>query len=140
MWSAPRDTRTGGTTPGGHSEESLIPWPDRNLEAADKDSRTQAEGLNLKLETKHRLWESHMCHKTQYGSEELLGINTKVSCVEWPPGGKQQEIQALADSGASCSIKSLDLATTLNMPIYEKGEGTLKDGSYNHSYVSGRGT
>ena len=122
MLSAPRDTRTGGTTPGGHSEESLIPWPDRDLEGADRDSRTQAEGLDIKAETKHRLGWSHVCLKIQYGSEELLGMNTNVSCVEGTPVGKQQPIQALADSGASASIISWDLATTLNMPIYMKRE------------------
>ena len=78
-----------------------------------------------------------MCHKTQYDSEELLGMNTKVSCVEGTPGGKQQAIQALADSGASASIISWNLATTLNMPRYEKGKATLKDGSHNHMDVSG---
>ena len=55
MWSAPRDTWTGGTTRGGHSEESLVPWPDRDLEGADSDSRTKAEGPNIKAGTKHRL-------------------------------------------------------------------------------------
>ena len=141
MWSAPRDTWTGGTSQGRHVEESLIPWPDRDLEGADSDSRTKAEGPNIKAGTKHRLGGggSHVCQKTQYGSEELLGMNTKVSCVEGTPGGKQQEIQALADSGASCSIISRDLATTLNIHIYEKGEATLKDGSYNHMDESGRG-
>ena len=66
-------------------------------------------------------------------------MNTKVSCVEGTPGGKQQKIQALADSGASYSIISWDLATTLNIHIYEKEEATLKDGSYNHMNVSGKG-
>ena len=80
-----------------------------------------------------------MCHKTQYESEELLGMNTKVSCVEGTPGGKQQKIQVLADSGVSCSIISWDLATTLNIHIYEQGEATLKDGNYIHMDVSGRG-
>ena len=80
-----------------------------------------------------------MCHKRQYGSEELLGMDTKVSCVEGTQGGKQQTIQALADSGASVSILSWDLATTINMTIYEKEESTLKDGSHNHMDVSGRG-
>ena len=42
-------------------------------------------------------------------------MNTKVSCVKGTQGGKQQTIQALADSGASASIISLDLETTLNM-------------------------
>ena len=121
------------------SEESLIPWPDRDLEGADRDSKTQEEGLDIKAGTKHRLGGAHVCHKTQYGSEELLGMNTKVSCVEGTPGGKQQAIQALADSGASATIISWDLATTLNMPIYEKGEATLKNGSHNHMDVSGRG-
>ena len=91
------------------------------------------------LRQEHRLGGSHVCHKTHYGSEELLGMNTKASCVEGTPGGKQQKIQALADSGASCSIISWDLATTLNIHIYEKGEAILKDGSYNHMDVSGRG-
>ena len=68
-----------------------------------------------------------MFYKTQYGSDELLGMNTKVSCVKGTQGGKQQTIQALADSGASTSIISWDLAKAINMTIYEKGEATLKD-------------
>ena len=80
-----------------------------------------------------------MCYKTQYGSDELLGMNTKVSCVKGTQGGKQQTIQALADSVASASIISWDLAKTINMTIYEKGEATLKDGSHNHMDVSGKG-
>ena len=77
--------------------------------------------------------------KTRYGSEELLGMNTKVSCVKGTQGGKQQTIQALADSGALASIISWDLAKTINMTIYEKGEATLKDGSHNHMDLSGNG-
>ena len=48
-------------------------------------------------------------------------MNTNVSCVKGTQGGKQQTIQALADSGASASIISGDLAKTINMIIYEKG-------------------
>ena len=138
-WSALRGTRPGGTTQEVQEEESLIPWPDRDLEGVDRDSRTQAEGLDVKAETKYSLGGSHVCYKTQYGSDELLGMNTKVSCVKGTQGGKQQTIQALADSGASASIISWDLAKTINMTIYEKGEATLKDGSHNHMDVSGKG-
>ena len=47
-WSAPRGTRPGVTTQEGQWEESLIPWPDKDLEGADRDSRTQTEGLDTK--------------------------------------------------------------------------------------------
>ena len=66
-------------------------------------------------------------------------MNTKVSSAEGTQGGKLQTIQALADSGASASIISWDLAKKINMIIYEKGDATLKDGSHNHMDVSGQG-
>ena len=54
-WSAPRGTRPGVTTQEGQWEESLIPWPDKDLEEVDRDSRTQAEGLDIKAGTKYSL-------------------------------------------------------------------------------------
>ena len=66
-----------------------------------------------------------MFYTTKYGSEDLLGMNTKVSTVEGTQGGKQQTIQALADSGASAYIISWDLAKNINMIMYEKGDATL---------------
>ena len=87
---------------------------------------------------------SHMFHKSQYGSDELLGMETKVSSVGgWKYKkykGTQKTIQALADSGASSSIISWDLAEKLDMTMYDKGEATLKDGSHNYMDVSGIGS
>ena len=65
MWSAPRDTRPGGTTQGQQEEESLFPWTDRDPEGANRDSRTQAEGLvreglDTKAEAKYSLGGSHV--------------------------------------------------------------------------------
>ena len=59
--------------------------------------------------------------------------------MEGTQGGKQQTIQALADSGASASIISWDLAKKINMVVYEKGDATLKDASHKHMDVSGKG-
>ena len=103
-------------------EDSLIPWPDKDPEGADNNPRTRVgeldnEGLDIKAGTKNSLGGSHVFDKTQYGLDDLLGMNTKVSSVEGTQGGKQQTIQALADSGASASIISWDLAKTINMTI-----------------------
>ena len=87
-----------------------------------------------------------MFHRSQYGSDELLGMETKVSSVrEWKykkgiQEEKQKTIQALADSGATSSILSWDLAGKLNVTMYDKGKATLKDGSHNYMDVSGIGS
>ena len=39
-----------------------------------------------------------MFHTTKYGSEDFLGMNTKVSTVKGTTGGKVQTVEALADS------------------------------------------
>ena len=80
-----------------------------------------------------------MFNTTKYGSEDLVGMNTKVSTVEGTQEGKQQTIQALADSGASASIISWDMAKNIAMIMYEKGDATLKDASHKHMDVSGKG-
>ena len=46
---------------------------------------------------------------------------------------------ALANSGASTSIISWDIAKKVNMVIFEKGDATLKDASHTNMDVSGRG-
>ena len=63
-----------------------------------------------------------MLHNMKYGSEDLLGMTTKVSAVRSTEEGKVQTVDALADSGASASIISWDLATKVNMVVFEKGE------------------
>ena len=141
-WSTPKGTRPKILQK--QKENSLIPWPDKDQGGADMDPRTQAgeldkEGLDIKAETKNSLGGSHVFYKTQYWSDDLLGMNTKVSSVDGTQGEQQQTIQALADSGASAFINSWDLAKNINMIIYEKGDATLKDGSHNHMYVSGKG-
>ena len=80
-----------------------------------------------------------MFHTTKYGSEELLGMKTKVSTVKGTTGGRVQTVEALADSGASASIISWDLAKKLNIVVFEKGDATLKDASHKHMDVSGKG-
>ena len=89
--------------------------------------------------TKEQLRGQHMFHTTKYGSEELLGMKTKVSTVKGTTGGRVQTVEALADSGASASIISWDLAKKLNIVVFEKGDATLKDASHKHMYVSGKG-
>ena len=148
IWSAPRTTQ-----PASHmlGEEYIDRGQDKGPEAATLYPRTQTEeavreGLDTGTGTNYSPGGSHMFHRTRYGSDELLGMKTKVSSVqEWKykkgiQEGKQQTIQALADSGASSSIISWDLAEQLNMTIYDKGEATLKDGSHNHMDVSGIGS
>ena len=80
-----------------------------------------------------------MFHTTKYGTEDLLGMSTKVSTVKGTQGGRHQTVQALADSGASASIISWDLAKNINMIMYGKGDATLKDASHKHMDVSGKG-
>ena len=77
---------------------------------------------------------AHVIHKTKYGSEVLLGMNTTISTVKnpaWKTANQHMEIkvEALADSGASALIISLDLAKKVKMIIFEKGDATLKDAS-----------
>ena len=60
LWPAPRDIQLGDTTQEEQEEKSLIPWPDRDLGAANGDPRTQTEGLvreglDTKAETKNSL-------------------------------------------------------------------------------------
>ena len=45
----------------------------------------------------------------------------------------------MADSGASASIISRDLAKKVNRIVFEKGDATLKDASHKLMDVSGRG-
>ena len=80
-----------------------------------------------------------MLHNTKYGSEDLLGIKTKVSTVKVTKEGRVQTVKALADSEASASIISWDLEKKLNMIVFEKGDATLKDASHKHMDVSGKG-
>ena len=47
-----------------------------------------------------------MSHTTKYGSQDLLGMSTKVSTVKGTTKGRVQTVEALADSGASASIIS----------------------------------
>ena len=51
----------------------------------------------------------------------------------------RMKVEALADSGATASIISFDLAKKVNMIIFEKGESTLTNASNKSMDVSGRG-
>ena len=53
--------------------------------------------------------------------------------------GRVQTVEALADSGASASFISWDLAKKVNMIVFEKGDAKLKDASHKYIDVSGRG-
>ena len=71
----------------------------------------------------------------------LQGIHSTVKNPAWKSANQHAEahVEALADSGASALIISMDLAKTVKMIIYEKGNATLKDASNKHIGVSGRG-
>ena len=66
-------------------------------------------------------------------------MKTKVSTVKGTTGGTVQTVEALADSGASVSLITWNLAKKLNMVIFDKGGATLKDASHKHMDVSGKG-
>ena len=48
---------------------------------------------------KEKLEGPHMLHSMKYGSEDLLGMKTKVSSVKGTKTGRVQTVEALADSG-----------------------------------------
>ena len=80
----------------------------------------------------------HMLYTTHYGSEVLLGMKTKVyntNMKKKPP----LRVEYLADSGASASIMSFDLAIKLKIKILDKRDATLKDASNKYLDVSRRG-
>ena len=52
---------------------------------------------------------------------------------------KRIKVEALADSGATHSIISFNLAKKVNMIMFEKGEATLTNASNTRMDVSGRG-
>ena len=70
-------------------EEYIDRGQDKGPEAAKLYPRTQTEGvvregLDTGTGTNYSPGGSHMFHKSQYGSDELLGMETKVSSVrEW---------------------------------------------------------
>ena len=66
-------------------------------------------------------------------------MRTKVSTVKGTTGGRVQTVEALADSGASASLISWDLAKKSNMVVFEKGDATMKDAGHKHMDVSGNG-
>ena len=114
--------------------------PEKDLDEMDKKpDKTCGEEPDRTAKTKDQLGGQHMFHTTKYGSEELLGMKTKVSTVKGTTGGRVQTVEALADSGASASIISWDLAKKLNIVVFEKGDATLKDASNKHIDVSGKG-
>ena len=69
----------------------------------------------------------------------MQGMKTKISKVKNQAWKSTIHVEALADSGASASILSLDLAKKLNMTIFDKGDTTLKDAINKYMDVSGRG-
>ena len=72
--------------------------PKKDPDEADKKPDTTCVGeLDMGAETKNSLGGPHVFYTTKYGSEDLLGMNTKVSTVEGTQVGTQQTVQALAD-------------------------------------------
>ena len=115
--------------------------PDKNPDDVDKKTRqTCVGGHNRAAKTKDReqLEGQHMFHTTMYGSEDLLGMNAKVSTVKGTTGGKVQMVEALADSEDLASIITWDLAKKLNMVVFGRGDATFKDASHRHMVVSGK--
>ena len=109
-----------------HEEEAITPGPDKEPGEANSNPRTQTEegvrgGLEAKAETDYSPGGSHVFYRTQYGSSELPGMKTKVSRVRETQKDTQQTIQALADSGASTSIISWDLAEKNQYDHLQKG-------------------
>ena len=70
-----------------------------------------------KTKDKEQLEGPHMLHNMKYESEDLLGMKTKVSTVKGTKEGRVQTVEAFADSGASASIISWDLAKKVNMIV-----------------------
>ena len=58
-------------------------------------------------------------------------MSTKVSTVKDTQGGREQTVEALADSW--------DLAKKLNMLVFGRGDATLKNASHKHMDLSGKG-
>ena len=64
------------------------------------------------IRDKENLEGSHVLHNTKYGSEDLLGLKTKVSTVKGTTEGRVQTVEALADSGASASINQYNMGSS----------------------------
>ena len=67
-----------------------------------------------------------MFHTKKYGSEDLLGMKTKVSPAKGTKEGKVQTVEGLADSEALASIISWNLAKKVNMIVFEKCDATQR--------------
>ena len=112
--------------------------PDEAGRKPDKTCLGEHEGA-ANTKDREQLEGPHMFHTTKCGSDDLLGMKTKVSTVKGTKEGKVHTVYALADSGASTSIISWDVAKKVNMVIFEKGDATLKNASHTNMDVSGRG-
>ena len=112
--------------------------PDEAGRKPDKTCLGEHDGA-ANTKDREQLEGPHMFHTTKCGSDDLLGMKTKVSTVKGTKEGKVHTVYALADSGASTSIISWDVAKKVNMVIFEKGDATLKDASHTNMDVSGRG-
>ena len=104
-------------------EKNSKTGPDKDPDEADREpDKTCVGGHDRAAKTKDReqLERPTMFHTTKYGSEDLLGMKTKVNTVKGTKEGKVQTVEALADSGALASIISWDLAKKVNMIVFEK--------------------
>ena len=102
-------------------------------EPAKDPDKTCVEGHDRapKTKDKEQLEGPHVLHNMKYGSEDVLGIKTKVSTVKGTKEGRVQTVDALADSGASTLIISWDLVKK----VFDKGDAILKDESQKYMGV-----
>ena len=105
-------------------EDDEIYWSaeeDSEDETADNDDSTEASGDSMQ---RHRL-----CN-TKYGSKQLVPMTAILAkSIVSMSKGQGVKIQALADSGSSASIISLELAIKLGLEREDPGDTKLTDAS-----------
>ena len=67
--------------------------PDKDPDEADKKPDTCVGELDRAAKTKEQLGGPHMFHNTKYGSQDLLGMSTKVSTVNDRQGGENRQFR-----------------------------------------------
>ena len=98
--------------------------------SADPETEEQVEALiESKLPKKRGGKEkAHRIYNTEYGSKSLVPMDSFVAKDLFSMSkGEVLKIQALADSGSSASIISLDLARQLGLDAEDPGSAKLED-------------
>ena len=126
----PNQKKASGMEPAKAPDEADIKLDITCVDGDDRSATTR---------DKEDLSGQHVLHNTKYGYEDLVGVKTNVSTVKGTREEKVQTVEALADSGASASIISWDLAKKVNMIVFEKWDSTLRNKKQKHMDVSGRG-